>query len=242
MKDDMIEPMDSEMRGLLKRGAPMPEASPEAQKRVFEKLQGSLPLIAGVAAGALVSHAAKNMVAKGGATLVSFKVGAAVAVAFVLGTGTGVVVSRSITPERVRVEYRDVKVHAPAPPPSIVRVEDLPVAPPIPSGVPLPESSAGSGSSTFQMNAERALLNEATTAFTHDEPGACLAALEKHKSRFPGGTLSEEREALAVRSLVALGRNEEAVRRGRAFMAKYPGSLMFPAVESAVKEASREAH
>jgi hypothetical protein len=59
--------------------------------------------------------------------------------------------------------------------------------------------------------------------------------LRRHADRFPSGVLAEEREALAVRALAAAGRRSEAEVRGRAFAAKYPESIMRPAVESAIR-------
>jgi hypothetical protein len=84
------------------------------------------------------------------------------------------------------------------------------------------------------MIAERALLDRARSAFARGDHEASLAALEEHEARYRAGILAEEREALAVRTLAALGRTAQARERGQRFVARYPGSLMRPAVEAAM--------
>jgi hypothetical protein len=61
-----------------------------------------------------------------------------------------------------------------------------------------------------------------------------MAALSQHDRSFPSGLLQEEREALTIRALVLLGRVGEARSRALEFHARYPGSLMAPAVDRAV--------
>ncbi len=51
-----------------------------------------------------------------------------------------------------------------------------------------------------------------------------LRMLERARAAFPGGALAEEREALAVRALVASGQKELARRRGEAFLQAFPRS------------------
>lgn len=91
-----------------------------------------------------------------------------------------------------------------------VRMEALP-APSVPS----PPSLA----------AERALLDIARTALANGEASAALDALGRHGQKFPRGVYREEREALTIKALRALGRSEEAARRADAFETRYPKSL-----------------
>ncbi len=49
---------------------------------------------------------------------------------------------------------------------------------------------------------------------------------------FQRGTLSEEREALAVRALAQAGRRDEAATRAARFKVRYPRSLLLPVVEA----------
>jgi hypothetical protein len=49
---------------------------------------------------------------------------------------------------------------------------------------------------------------------------------------YPQGVLVEEREALAVKSLAALGRFAEARARGERFRARYPRSVSLASVDA----------
>jgi hypothetical protein len=68
-------------------------------------------------------------------------------------------------------------------------------------------------------------LLERARQLLSSSPGQALAVLTDHERSFPQGTLGPEREILAVDALVRLGRRNEAERRGRALLARSPGSL-----------------
>ena len=85
------------------------------------------------------------------------------------------------------------------------------------------------------MIQERALLDRARASYARGDHLQALAVLDDHKARYAAGLLAEEREALAVRTLSALGRTTEVRERGQRFAARYPGSLMLPAVEAAMR-------
>jgi outer membrane protein assembly factor BamD (BamD/ComL family) len=51
-----------------------------------------------------------------------------------------------------------------------------------------------------------------------------LRMLERARVAFPSGALAEEREALAVRALVASGQSALARKRGEAFLHAFPRS------------------
>jgi hypothetical protein len=80
---------------------------------------------------------------------------------------------------------------------------------------------------------ERALVDDARKALARGDASASLGSLRAHERRFPSGALVEEREALAVKTLAALGRGAEARARAERFRATYPSSLFLPSVESA---------
>ncbi len=67
-----------------------------------------------------------------------------------------------------------------------------------------------------QMALARALLSQS--------PARALSQLRATSREFPRGFLTEEREALVALALWELGRTNEAIELGRAFLAKYPGS------------------
>jgi hypothetical protein len=97
-----------------------------------------------------------------------------------------------------------------------------------------PSSGTGTG-----LAAEQGLLDMARTALAKGEPGAALAPLERHARRFPKGKLSEEREALRVRILALLGRDDEAKTRAEAFQSHFPGSLFAPVIHNALDAISK---
>jgi hypothetical protein len=84
------------------------------------------------------------------------------------------------------------------------------------------------------LGAERAVLDRARKKLGRGEGESTLTLLDEHARRFAGGALTEEREAMRVRALALLGRLDEARAVGAAFRARYPDSLMMPAVDAAV--------
>jgi hypothetical protein len=162
-------------------------------------------------------------------------------VSVIVGAVVGAAVTHALEPVRERVVYVDRPVatsimSAPAsstPPAPALRVDDLPGA--LPSGSPVIGSvMPAPASPSARVEAERLLLDEARAAFASGDHDKALALLRRHEQRFRGGVLSEERDALTVRALAALGKKSEAAALGRAFVAKYPDSIMRPAVESAM--------
>ncbi|WP_437337585.1 hypothetical protein [Sorangium sp. So ce394] len=70
---------------------------------------------------------------------------------------------------------------------------------------------------------ESNLVDQSRAALAQD-PAAALAALARHEADFPKGRLAEEREFIAIRALMRLGRADEARARAAAFVARYPSS------------------
>jgi hypothetical protein len=70
---------------------------------------------------------------------------------------------------------------------------------------------------------ELALLDRARTRVGSDPAGA-MRALDEHRARFPNGTFAQEREVLAIETLVRLGRRQEAKARADAFGRAFPTS------------------
>ena len=86
----------------------------------------------------------------------------------------------------------------------------------------LPESSAAPVASGARD--ESRLVGSARSALRAGNAAYALQLVESAASRFPLGTLIQEREALRIEALVALGRTAEATTRARAFAAAYPKS------------------
>lgn len=94
-------------------------------------------------------------------------------------------------------------------------------------------ATSSPAASVSTMAAERQLLDAARTALARGEPRSGVVFLTKHAKQFPKGTLAEEREALHVRILVAMGDNDSAVAHAESFREHYPNSIFMPVIERA---------
>jgi outer membrane protein assembly factor BamD (BamD/ComL family) len=94
-----------------------------------------------------------------------------------------------------------------------------------------PRGSAAAGN---QLKAERALLDVARGALEGEDGAAALAATAQHERKFPNGALVQEREAMAVRALMLLGRAAEARARAERFRTRFPESPLLPTIQSAI--------
>jgi len=105
---------------------------------------------------------------------------------------------------------------------------------------PIRRRSGGktSAATVRPTNAELALLRTAREDVTRGDFAGALAVIAEHVRRFRNGGLVEEREALRVKSLVGLGRHEEARRAAVAFHARFPHSVFLSTFER-MKEADR---
>jgi hypothetical protein len=174
---------------------------------------------------------------------------AAIAATFAIGVATGLVVAPSInapTPPRdgrtgaqVTTTSRAEPLAAPS--------SNVPMELPAVSVGSLPAaSSTGSvraakndspeapAPSARGLGAERSLLDVARAALARGEAAEALAAVDRHSREYPDGVLVEEREALAIKALVALGRRDEARARAKRFEQRFPNGLMLRAVKGAI--------
>jgi hypothetical protein len=103
-------------------------------------------------------------------------------------------------------------------------------APRAPAERPGTSTSARAGEGTLE--AERAVLDVARTALGRGDGANALGAIDEHGRRFPRGALAEEREAMAIQALRLLGRDGEARARLERFRARFPTSLIRPALEA----------
>jgi len=87
-------------------------------------------------------------------------------------------------------------------------------------------------------NAELKLLRDARQDVTRGDFARALVVIAEHTRRFRHGSLLEEREALRVKSLAGLGRQEEARRAAAAFRARFPHSVFLSTFER-MKETDR---
>jgi hypothetical protein len=84
-----------------------------------------------------------------------------------------------------------------------------------------PSAELGSGDSLAR---EAAMLEDARGMLERN-PGRALEVLNRHATTFPTGTLSIERELIAVDALRRLGRVAEAQARGMALLGQARGSI-----------------
>lgn len=122
--------------------------------------------------------------------------------------------------ERVRREVVTVVVHDDAGPAPLPQDAALSVR------APAPPSHRDEDTS----RAERTTLDRGRVALLRRDPQGALDAVAEHQRRFARGRLIEEREALRIQALFAVGRTSEARARTEDFARRWPGSIFIPAL------------
>ncbi len=97
---------------------------------------------------------------------------------------------------------------------------------------PTPAEPADPGSADSVLR-EAKLVAKARSNLARD-PARALALADQAEHDFPGGQLVEDRKALAIRALVALGRTKEAEERAAPFLAEYGRGAHAAAVRRAL--------
>ncbi len=135
-----------------------------------------------------------------------------------------------------------ITIREPPAPPSLPAATESPapeaappVAPPARTAAPSPaaRASAAIERSGGTLEAERALLDVARISLGRGDGAAALRAAEAHAQKFPRGVLAEEREAMIIQALRLLHRDDEASTQLDRFRARFPASLIRPALEAA---------
>ena len=80
-------------------------------------------------------------------------------------------------------------------------------------------------------------MDRARSAIDDALPDEALALTRQHARLFARGTLAQERDAMTIRALVDLGRESEARSLAARFHAGYPGSVLWPRIESLIQGA-----
>ncbi|WP_437938857.1 hypothetical protein [Sorangium sp. So ce341] len=104
-------------------------------------------------------------------------------------------------------------------------------SPGAPSGGAPPSAGPASAGAAGGAETEVQLLHRAQDALAADA-GSALALTVEHARRFPAGALGQERELIAIRALVALGRAAEARARAARLLERFPGSAYRGRLES----------
>ncbi|HEY8076140.1 MAG TPA: hypothetical protein VIF62_18570 [Labilithrix sp.] len=230
MSDRDPEPLPKDLADLLgpeRKPGPAP-----GKERVRARVEATLFGLPG-GGGSGPSHATKPSAASGVSN--ALRAGAI----FVAGSVVGGVAVFAFRPARVEVIERVVSA------PSAPLAESVTVALPIathptesPSASASPTASAPPSAPVDSLAQERTILDPARIAIGRGDGARALDAVHNHEARFPTGKLSEEREAIAVQALVLAHRDADARARGARFLARWPGSVLRPAVEAALAAAA----
>ncbi|MCA9632173.1 MAG: hypothetical protein KC766_31185 [Myxococcales bacterium] len=84
-----------------------------------------------------------------------------------------------------------------------------------------------------QLLEESRLLSAARAALASN-PRKALALTERHRTKFPQGTLAQEREVIAIQALGKLGKQKDAEQRANKFGKDYPDSAHQERVQGSV--------
>lgn len=240
-----LEPLEEDVLALLREARAIHDLEPAAKAAILHDVEtriGVLPPPTGGGSGARQAReSARPGVATSAASLGGAKLVIALAATFALGvaTGLGVAPSRTANPAPPAAPV----ALSPAPITSAARDIELPDLPEPPAVISAPavaapprfENRAPPAVSARGLAAERGLLDVARVALARGDATEALTAVERHRREYPEGVLVEEREALAVKALVALGRRDEARARAEQFERRFPNGLMLPAVKGVVR-------
>ncbi|MEA2751137.1 MAG: hypothetical protein QOI41_5280 [Myxococcales bacterium] len=243
-----LEPLDDDILALVKGAKHVPELDPAQKASILAVTVAKIGAPGGGGGGGSDGGAGAGGLGKLG------KLGAAIGL-FVGGIGVGVVIDRAMIGDGAHAQSAPVAVTTPA---RLVAGTSTGASPlEAVSALSLPDAPRGSGSAAIHLAgsatargnasaeapssrglaAERALLDVARSALARGEAGEALVATERHAHEYPDGALVEEREAIAIKALVALGRMDEARSRARVHEQRFPNGLTVRAVKAAVGEA-----
>lgn len=252
MNDLDAKSLDADLLELLAAERSVEPPPDGAASRVFASVSARIANGSGGGAGGS-SFGGEGTPARGAGGANRARALASLAGAFALGGATAVTVLLLARrpAESVRVVFVDRPTQAPAGPartevlprssslaedPEVVAPSSLPLAPsPLARPASVAPRPTAKATAQDRLAAERALLDVARRGLATGEPVKALAAVERHEKEYAQGVLTEEREAIAVKALVAAGRGEDARARGATFRARYPRSIMLNAVQSSLK-------
>jgi hypothetical protein len=234
-----LEPLGPDLLSHLRRAKAIPELSEERKRLLFAGVAARI-VPSGGGGGAQGTDGQAPFPTKG---LVGAKALVGLALTFAMGVASGIVLDRAIGGGPVAPSAQSVRVSPPAPPavepaPTGTTVATAPqpsAATSVVSAAPVKrEALADTAASARGLAAERALLDVARADLARGEAGEALSATDRHAREYPRGALVEEREALAIKALVALGRTNEARTRAREFERRFPNGLLLYSVKMAV--------
>jgi hypothetical protein len=253
MNDTDLPPLEPDVFAVIAGASGIDPAPAVARLRVRDRVEAAIAGAGSGGGGSGTASAARPAVAApSGLRLSAFSMRAAVplALSFVLGAITSAAVLIALGAPRVTLRPDAPSVASgalggrplaeePAPalseesPESTVAAGATPSAPVVAAS---PRAEAQSPRS--QLARERRLLDQARAALERGEPAVALSAAARHERQFPSGALAQEREAMAIRALVALGRTGEARARAARFHARYPDSVLLSTIDEMLDAAA----
>jgi hypothetical protein len=93
-----------------------------------------------------------------------------------------------------------------------------------PAAAPRSPATAARKAPQSRLGAEGRVVLDARRDLREGRPDDALRLLDAARTKFPAGTLVQEREALSIEALFRSGQHEAAGRRAAAFLRAYPGS------------------
>jgi len=204
--------MPPELRNLLDQERAIPSLSATQRARAMARARAALVARPAATATPFVAASRFRWTTAAAAGLVMS--GAVVAAAYELHARFARPVAASVPEVVARL--------APSSTPAVA-VPDLP--PPTAPNVEAP-GLPPAGAAREELH----LMRQARAAVARRDFAGALSPINEHTRRFKNGRLVEEREALRVKALMGLGRSEEARRAAAAFRARFPRSVLLPAV------------
>jgi hypothetical protein len=215
----------------------------------------------GGAGGKIAAAGKAAAAAKGVSGAAAAGLGASILKSVLVGAGSAaalVATYAAVTPAR-RSEPPAAVAHLVAPAPAALPPDNpvapvlAPPAPVAPAAAPLAErravpeprpaaaatDSVGAGGSTAAtadrdtlLRDEIRMVSETREALRRGDASRALVLTEQMRTRFPGGVLVQEREALAIEALARSGRRADASARAAAFLRAYPKSMLAERVQT----------
>jgi hypothetical protein len=243
MKDRDLAPLDAEVLALLRRGTHFEPAQGVVKERVFARVEAAVTPLGAGGSGPGGAHDPPPPRVHGSRTSLARRAFPWLA-GFAIGAPAGALAVRMTThaqrpPEPPRIVYLE-RSAATAETPAPLADPASPVAAELPRMAPsVPALTAPAPSARTDLTGERALLDVARGALEREDGVATLATIEEHQRKYPNGVLVQEREAMAIRALVMLGRTGDARTRVERFRRRFPDSLLLPTLESTIDPPAR---
>lgn len=231
---DVDVPAEHEQRiraglGVLLGAAPVAPAespSPRSPPSPPSPPAAGVGSVAGAASGKLVGLALALAIGAGA----GFAVGRATAPAPALPVAVSTTTAVPTTPTTPATPAPAVSSAATTEPTAAASVT-APSTPSASSAAPTTTAPALAPTSTDAFDREQSLLERARSALVRHDGSAAEKALDEHDRQFPRSRLAEERDYLRIQVLRERGDDARVRERAKAFLAKYPGSLLRARVE-----------